>query len=43
MTAHHEVVIVGSGFAGLGMAIELKRAGIEPVRRPAPDPIEVVA
>lgn len=24
---HHDVVIVGSGFAGLGMAIELKRAG----------------
>ena len=29
MRAHHEIVIVGSGFAGLGMAIELKRAGID--------------
>src|SRR5918997_1470566 len=24
---HHDVVIVGAGFAGLGMAIELSRAG----------------
>jgi glycine/D-amino acid oxidase-like deaminating enzyme len=24
----HEVVIVGSGFAGLGMAIELRRQGV---------------
>jgi cation diffusion facilitator CzcD-associated flavoprotein CzcO len=26
---HHEVAIVGSGFAGLGMAIECKRAGFD--------------
>jgi cation diffusion facilitator CzcD-associated flavoprotein CzcO len=25
----HEVVIVGSGFSGLGMAIKLKEAGID--------------
>jgi cation diffusion facilitator CzcD-associated flavoprotein CzcO len=29
MLAHHQLAIVGSGFAGLGMAIECKRAGIE--------------
>jgi cation diffusion facilitator CzcD-associated flavoprotein CzcO len=28
MPEHYRVAIVGSGFAGLGMAIELKRAGI---------------
>ncbi len=28
-TEHHRVAIVGSGFAGLGMAIKLKQAGIE--------------
>ena len=27
--SQHRIVIVGSGFAGLGMAIGLKRAGIE--------------
>lgn len=27
MSAHHEVVIVGSGFAGIGMSIALNRAG----------------
>jgi cation diffusion facilitator CzcD-associated flavoprotein CzcO len=27
--AHYDVAIVGSGFAGLGMAIELRRAGFE--------------
>ena len=27
MLPDHEVAIVGSGFAGLGMAIELARAG----------------
>ena len=27
--SEHRIVIVGSGFAGLGMAIGLKRAGIE--------------
>jgi cation diffusion facilitator CzcD-associated flavoprotein CzcO len=27
--AHHDVAIVGSGFAGLGMAIALRREGIE--------------
>src|SRR5581483_1870045 len=26
---HYRVAIAGSGFAGLGMAIELKRSGIE--------------
>ena len=26
---HHRIVIVGSGFAGLGVAIKLKQAGIE--------------
>lgn len=26
---HHDIVVVGTGFAGLGMAIELKRAGRE--------------
>ena len=25
---HHDVVVVGSGFAGLGMAIELRRHGL---------------
>ncbi len=29
MISHHRVAIVGSGFAGLGMAIELLRAGCE--------------
>jgi cation diffusion facilitator CzcD-associated flavoprotein CzcO len=29
MLPEYEVVIVGSGFAGLGMAIQLRRAGIE--------------
>jgi len=29
MLAHYRVAITGSGFAGLGMAIELKRAGID--------------
>ena len=29
MREHHRVVVVGSGFAGLGMAVALKRAGIE--------------
>ena len=28
---HHDLAIVGSGFAGLGMAIEAKRAGIEQI------------
>lgn len=28
-TEHHHIAIVGSGFAGLGMAIRLKQAGIE--------------
>jgi cation diffusion facilitator CzcD-associated flavoprotein CzcO len=28
-TADHEVIIVGTGFSGLGMAIKLKEAGIE--------------
>lgn len=28
---HHEVVIVGAGFSGLGVAIELKKAGFEDV------------
>jgi cation diffusion facilitator CzcD-associated flavoprotein CzcO len=26
---HHDVIVVGSGFAGLGMAIELRRHGID--------------
>ena len=26
---HHDLAIVGSGFAGLGMAIEAKRMGVE--------------
>jgi cation diffusion facilitator CzcD-associated flavoprotein CzcO len=26
---HHRIAIVGSGFAGLGMAVKLKQAGIE--------------
>ena len=26
---HHEIVIAGAGFSGLGLAMELKRAGIE--------------
>ena len=25
----HEVVIVGSGFSGIGMAVRLRQAGIE--------------
>src|SRR5690349_1024140 len=29
MGADHQIAIVGSGFAGLGMAIELKRAGYD--------------
>ena len=29
MPEHHSVVVVGSGFAGLGMAVALKREGIE--------------
>ncbi|RLU81337.1 monooxygenase [Streptomyces griseocarneus] len=29
MTPDHEVVVVGAGFAGIGAAIELRRAGIE--------------
>ncbi len=29
MTEHHRIVIVGSGFSGLGAAIRLKQAGIE--------------
>ena len=29
VTSHHDVVIVGSGFGGLGMAIQLRRAGRE--------------
>lgn len=29
MTEHHRVAIVGSGFAGLGMAIRLKKEGID--------------
>ena len=28
MDQRHEVVIVGSGFAGIGMAIQLRRAGV---------------
>ena len=28
-SAHHEVVIVGSGFSGLGTAIKLKEAGVD--------------
>jgi cation diffusion facilitator CzcD-associated flavoprotein CzcO len=29
LPAHHRVAIVGSGFAGLGMAIKLKQTGVE--------------
>ncbi|WP_102128430.1 flavin-containing monooxygenase [Deinococcus planocerae] len=29
MSTHHQVAIVGSGFAGLGMAVHLQRRGIE--------------
>ena len=29
MSEHHRVAIVGTGFAGLGMAIRLKQAGID--------------
>jgi cation diffusion facilitator CzcD-associated flavoprotein CzcO len=29
MTAHYEVIVIGTGFSGLGTAIQLKNAGIE--------------
>ena len=28
---HHQVLIIGSGFAGIGMAIRLREAGVEDV------------
>lgn len=31
MTEHHEIVIVGAGFSGIGMAIALRKAGFEDI------------
>src|SRR3954471_1513326 len=31
MSEHHRVAIIGTGFAGLGMAIHLKQAGLQDV------------